>query len=101
MVAGLWSERTYSSSNAHHCNARDVLSLLYACLDRAFNPPKPTNFLVLGPIAQARTQITRYKDLAEYLLLLPVTASFTVKSDKPASILDDPTSDYHPTPMGD
>ncbi|KAF7570348.1 TEL1 Phosphatidylinositol kinase and protein kinase of the PI-3 kinase family [Pyrenophora tritici-repentis] len=98
---GLWSERTYSSSNAHHCNARDVLSILYACLDRPFNPPKPTGFLVLGPVAQARTQIMRHKDLAEYLLLLPVTADFTVKSDEPACIVDDATSDYHLTPMGD
>ena len=100
-MIGLWSDRTYSSSNAHHCNARDVLSILYACLDRPFNPPKPTAFLVLGPIAQARTQITRYKDLAEYLLLLPPKTSFTVQSDEPASIFDEPTSDYHPTPMGD
>lgn len=66
--AGLWSERTYAATNAHHCNARDVLRLLYACLDLPSDLPKPSPFLVLGPISQARLWNARYQTLAQYLL---------------------------------
>ncbi|RAR13257.1 ataxia telangiectasia mutated [Stemphylium lycopersici] len=94
-----WSERVYASINAHHCNARDVLRIIYTCLDLPFALPKPTNFLVLGPIAQAKIRVTRYRDLAHYLLLLPHTDIFTTKTaDRPTSS-EEVTSDHHPTQM--
>ncbi|KAI8932149.1 hypothetical protein NX059_011032 [Plenodomus lindquistii] len=67
---GLWSDRTYSVMHAHHCNARDVLRILYACMDRPFGPVKVAPSLVLGPIAQARTRAETNNNLARYLLLL-------------------------------
>ncbi|KAJ4290197.1 Serine/threonine-protein kinase tel1 [Kalmusia sp. IMI 367209] len=66
----LWSERTYTSLNAHQCDARDILSLLYACLDRSFQPVKVSPFQMLGPIAQASQQVKAFDDLSNYLLLL-------------------------------
>jgi ataxia telangiectasia mutated family protein len=56
--------------NAHHCEARDVLTLLGACLDRPFVPPSSAPFLVLGPISQAKIQSSRNTYLERYLLLL-------------------------------
>ncbi|KAF1947572.1 hypothetical protein EJ02DRAFT_429982 [Clathrospora elynae] len=95
----LWSERTYSSLNAHHCNARDVLRILHACLDRPFNPPSPAPFLVLGPIAQARTRVVRYKDLAQYLLLLPSPEDHLAKTRESQQSTGEATGDHHPTQM--
>ncbi|KZM20995.1 ATP binding [Ascochyta rabiei] len=66
----LWSERTYAAINAHHSNARDVLQMLYACLDTASSLPEPLPLLVLGSVSQARVWNTRYRTLAQYLLLL-------------------------------
>jgi ataxia telangiectasia mutated family protein len=77
-----------------------VLRIIYACLDLAFAPPKPATFVVLGPIAQARTHTARYKDLAHYLLLLPPTEDFTMKTAYECTSPEEPSSDYHPTPMG-
>ncbi|CAN9289399.1 unnamed protein product [Alternaria alternata] len=96
----LWSERTYSALNAQHCNARDVLRVLYTCLDLPFNPPEPATYLVLGPIAQARTQMGRYKELAHYLLLLRPTKHFVAKVDGPRNSAEEPTSDYSSSPLG-
>ncbi|KAF2678581.1 hypothetical protein K458DRAFT_394860 [Lentithecium fluviatile CBS 122367] len=66
----LWSERTYAALNAHHCNARDVLKVLYACLDRPLESLEISRFQVLGPVAQARMRAATYKNLSQYLLLL-------------------------------
>jgi ataxia telangiectasia mutated family protein len=68
--SGLWSERTYAATNSHHCNAQDVLRLLYACLDIPPNLPDSSPFLILGSISQARVQNSRFRTLAQYLLLL-------------------------------
>ncbi|CAO2655342.1 Nn.00g104060.m01.CDS01 [Neocucurbitaria sp. VM-36] len=95
----LWSERTYSSLNAHHCNARDVLRVLYACLDRPFTPTKSAPFLILGPIAQARTRSIRYKDLAQYLLLLDTREEYIAQPKVSQASLTETTSEHHPTQM--
>lgn len=54
----------------HHCDARDILSLLSACLDRPFQPIKPAPFQILGPIAQVRRKLKPYEELSDYILLL-------------------------------
>jgi ataxia telangiectasia mutated family protein len=54
---------------------------------------------VLGPIAQARIRTVRYKDLAEYLLLLPSTSNFVLQGSNSHSSLEAATSDHHPTQM--
>ncbi|KAF2744994.1 hypothetical protein M011DRAFT_470010 [Sporormia fimetaria CBS 119925] len=71
-----WSERTYSSVNAHHCNARDILKLIYACLDRRFALVEAAPRFNLGSIALARIQSSQHQDLETYLLLLPDKADF-------------------------
>lgn len=96
---GLWSERTYSSLNAHHCNARDVLRVIYACLDRPFRPAAPAPFLVLGPISQTRAQTVLYKDLAQYLLLLDSKEEYLAKTSGSREPFNESTSDHHPTQM--
>ncbi|KAF1847137.1 uncharacterized protein K460DRAFT_331825 [Cucurbitaria berberidis CBS 394.84] len=93
----LWSERTYSSLNAHHCNARDVLRVLYACLDRPFGVATSAPFLVLGPIAQARTRNVRYKDLAQYLLLLDTKEEHLVQAKASQAKPTEVVSEHHPT----
>jgi ataxia telangiectasia mutated family protein len=72
----LWAERTSNSLNAHHCDARDILSLLHACLDRSFAPVRPATFQILGPIAQARLQTAAFAGLSTYLLLLEPQEKF-------------------------
>jgi ataxia telangiectasia mutated family protein len=96
---GLWSERTYASLNAHHCNARDVLHVLYACLDRHFGVPEASPFLVLGPIAQARIQNNRYKDLAQYLLLLDGKDEYLAQANVPMETLDEMASERQPSQL--
>lgn len=95
-----WSERIYSSLAAHHCNARDVLRIIYTCLDLTFAPPKAATFLVLGPVAQAKTHTARYKDLAHYLLLLPPIKDSATKTAYEHAASEEPTSDYYPTQTG-
>ncbi|KAH7370991.1 hypothetical protein BKA66DRAFT_573171 [Pyrenochaeta sp. MPI-SDFR-AT-0127] len=95
----LWSERTYSSLNAHHCTARDVLRVIYACLDRPFKPAVPAPFLVLGPISQARARTVLYKDLAQYLLLLDSKQEYLAERNAAQASSDVTTSDHHPTQM--
>jgi ataxia telangiectasia mutated family protein len=99
IFVGLWSERTYSSLNAHHCNARDILRVLFVCLDKTLQPYEPTSFAVLGPIAQAMYRTSQHKDLGEYLLLLHqengqlktvITANASGK---------EPSSEHHPAPL--
>ncbi|KAH8722404.1 hypothetical protein GQ44DRAFT_711767 [Phaeosphaeriaceae sp. PMI808] len=93
----LWSERTYSSLNAHHCNARDILRILFACLDKTFQYAESAPYLVLGPIAQARRQTDQYKDLAQYLLL---NEGEPWKSNKPVhKICTEVPSEHHPIPL--
>ncbi|KAL5377435.1 hypothetical protein DPSP01_009773 [Paraphaeosphaeria sporulosa] len=72
----LWAERTSTSLNAHHCDARDILSLLHACLDRSVASVRPAVFQILGPIAQARLRIANFADLSAYLLLLEPQEKF-------------------------
>lgn len=98
-LVGSWSERAYSSLSAHHCTARDILRVLLACLDKPFHPASPATFLVLGPIAQARSLSLQYKDLGQYLLLLneenprPSTLKTAVRKTTNAP------SEHHPTPL--
>jgi ataxia telangiectasia mutated family protein len=73
--------------------------MLYACLDWPYNPPKPATFQVLGPIAQARTLMIRYKDLAQYLLLLPSTSDFVTRRSTPRATLEETTNDRPSTQM--
>jgi ataxia telangiectasia mutated family protein len=96
---GLWSERTYSSLNAHHCNARDVLRVLFACLDKPLHSSEPNSFLVLGPIAQARYRTSQHKDLAAYLLLLNQDNSQLNPINVAKSSSIEPSSDHHPAPL--
>jgi ataxia telangiectasia mutated family protein len=96
---GLWSERTYSSLNSHHCNARDVLRVLFACLDKALHTSEPNSFSVLGPVAQARYRTIQHKDLGGYLLLLPQESdqSNTVTTAKISTV--EASSEHHPAPL--
>lgn len=65
----------------------------------AFKPPRPVPFLLLGPIAQARTRVVLYKDLAQYLLLLDSRVEHPVDIDPSnVSVMDAPT-DHHPSQM--
>ena len=96
---GLWSERTYSSLHAHHCNSRDVLRLLYACLDRPFYPDEFGPFLVLGPIAQAKSQTHQSKDLAQYLLLLGDEAGQMASTSEGKGSVPKISTEHHSTPL--
>ncbi|KAF2031202.1 hypothetical protein EK21DRAFT_88334 [Setomelanomma holmii] len=95
----MWYERTYSSSNAHHCDARDVLRVFLACLDRSHCPPEPTPFLVLGSIAQARARTKQYQDLAQYLLLLGPEHDHSAKTVKEDALYTGLISEHHSTPL--
>lgn len=76
MTTGLWSERTYAATNAHHYNAQDVLQILFAALDMPQSPTDSSPFLVLGCISRARAWNTRYRTLAQYLLLLDIDVEY-------------------------
>ncbi|KAH5541187.1 serine/threonine-protein kinase Tel1 [Parastagonospora nodorum] len=95
----LWSERTYSSTGAHHCNARDVLRVFNACLDRQFLPTESASFLVLGPIAQARTRTSQYRDLGQYLLLLSKEKNELSPPTVLIKTMTNVASEHHPTPV--
>jgi ataxia telangiectasia mutated family protein len=97
--AGLWSERNYSSLNAHHCNARDVLRVLHACLGKPYHSTTPAPFFILGPIAQARSQTSQYKDLAHYLLLLGEESDYLTSTIAARSNYSDATIEHHSSPM--
>jgi ataxia telangiectasia mutated family protein len=99
IVTGLWSERTYSSLNAHHCNAHDVLRVLLACLDRPFYPSEPNSFMVLGPIAQARHCTNQHKDLGQYLLLLNLDKGQLTTINVAKSSTVELSSEHLPAPM--
>ena len=96
-LKGLWSERTYAAANASHCNARDVLKLLYACLDIPSSLPDPSPFLVLGPISQARARRDRYRTLAQYLLLLKDDVQYLAKLPKLSDTSRAPVTERQPT----
>lgn len=70
VATDVWAERTSLYLNVHHCDARDILSLLYACLDRPFAPLKTSNFQALGSIAHARSRTAGLANLSSYLFLL-------------------------------
>ncbi|KAF1996760.1 hypothetical protein P154DRAFT_622966 [Amniculicola lignicola CBS 123094] len=93
----LFPERNYSSHNAQHCSASDILRLLHACLDRPFIIVDPSPFISLGPIGQAQVQVVRSRDLSNYLLLLPEPTDFQIalkpELDQPAESL----YGHHPT----
>ncbi|KAL6709090.1 Serine/threonine-protein kinase tel1 [Coniothyrium glycines] len=80
----IWSERAYSATNAHHCNSRDVLRILYACVDKPFHPVPRVLFQVLGPIAQARAQVMQNEELAQYLLLLSSKEDYLLELNEPS-----------------
>jgi ataxia telangiectasia mutated family protein len=85
--------------NAHHCNACDVLRVLYACLDIQVSLPAPTSFVVLGPISQARSWIARYHTLAKYLLLLEDDLPYLVRMPTGAHVHHLPIAEHPPTNM--
>ncbi|KAH7384291.1 hypothetical protein DE146DRAFT_222027 [Phaeosphaeria sp. MPI-PUGE-AT-0046c] len=95
----LWSERTYSALNAHHCNAHDVLRILHACLDRPFVPVEPAPFLVLGPISQAKLRMSRYQELSQYLLLQDEKTDHLMAINVPEHLSTDNAAEYHPAPL--
>lgn len=99
MFVGLWPERTYAATNAHHCNARDVLQVFYACLDIPISLPGPTSFAVLGPVSQARLWTTRYHSLAKYLLLLDDDLPHLTRISTQAHMSYLPISEHQPTNM--
>jgi ataxia telangiectasia mutated family protein len=68
--------------NAHHCNARDILQIVYTALDMPPALPQPSPFLVLGPISQARSWNTRYYTLGQYLLLLDEDDDFRIQEPR-------------------
>lgn len=76
MTIDIWAERTSLHLNVQHCDARDILSLLHACLDRSFTPVAPFPSRALGPIAQARLRTETFSDLSAYLLLLEPQEEF-------------------------
>jgi ataxia telangiectasia mutated family protein len=90
----LWAERTSSSLNAHHCDARDILSLLHACLDRSFAPVRPATFQILGPIAQARLRTGAFTGLSTYLLLLEPQEKFTRDLEPVSEAVSSTTSSH-------
>jgi ataxia telangiectasia mutated family protein len=89
----------YAAMNAHHCNACDVLRVLYACLDIQVSLPAPTSFVVLGPISQARSWIARYHTLAKYLLLLEDDLPYLVRMPTGAHVHHLPIAEHPPTNM--
>lgn len=68
--------------SAHHCNARDILQIVYTALDMPPALPQPSPFLVLGPISQARSWKTRYYTLGQYLLLLEEDDDFRIQEPR-------------------
>lgn len=97
---GLWSDRAYAAMNAHHCNARDVLRVLHACMDRPFGATKAAPFSVLGPIAQARKRAALNDQLARYLLLLDDQDKTGFGQTIEAHVsLHESTNDRHLTPL--
>jgi ataxia telangiectasia mutated family protein len=96
---GLWFERVYSSTGAHHCDARDVLRVLSTCLDKPFHPAESVSFQILGPIAQARNRTLQYKDLGQYLLLLREDNTQFPSVPESIQMTSDAPSEHHPTPL--
>ncbi|KAF2259280.1 hypothetical protein CC78DRAFT_621172 [Lojkania enalia] len=89
-------ERTYSSLNARHCNAQDVLRLIHSCLDRFFAPIDASPFKVLGPIGQVQILVTQHQELTRYMLLLNEREDFRIAANlKPFSV-ESTTSGRHP-----
>ena len=96
----IWAQRTSLYMNAHHCDARDILSLLHVCLDRPFTPVKACTFQTLGPIAQVCRQTEQSNDLSSYLLLLDPRECFM---RKPVVLSDtnNPTPSRHAVQLED
>ncbi|KAF2011391.1 hypothetical protein BU24DRAFT_495581 [Aaosphaeria arxii CBS 175.79] len=92
----LWSERTYSSLNAHHCVAQDVLLVLHACLDRPFTSTPRAPFLVLGIVAQARIQASSLVHLRHYLLLLDDESDYQLSDKVPQPLITE-IIEYQPS----
>ncbi|KAL1605036.1 Serine/threonine-protein kinase tel1 [Paraconiothyrium brasiliense] len=90
----LWAERTSTSLNAHHCDARDILSLLHACLDCSFAPVRASTFQMLGPIAQARRRTKNFADLSAYLLLLAPQEDFLRDLQDVSDVVDSTPSSH-------
>ncbi|KAF2233374.1 hypothetical protein EV356DRAFT_559975 [Viridothelium virens] len=65
---GNFNIRSYASEAAHHSNARDVLRLLYACTDRAWQEDVQTHNTVLGHVCQAWLHRHQQYPLTSYLL---------------------------------
>ncbi|CAI6341211.1 unnamed protein product [Periconia digitata] len=81
----LWSERSYVTLHARHFNARDILRVLHACLDRPFMHFRTPPYKVMGPIAQARLQTNAFHELSRYILLLDDTEGFTLELSQTSS----------------
>lgn len=94
ILTDLWAERTSTSLNAQHCDARDIISLLHACLDRSVAPVRPAAFQILGPIAQARLRVDNFADLSTYLLLLESRENFIRELEPVSGVVDSTPSSY-------
>ncbi|ORY15344.1 hypothetical protein BCR34DRAFT_559064 [Clohesyomyces aquaticus] len=92
-------DRIYASLNAHHCNSRDILRLVHACLDRPFVRVGASPFMVMSPLAQTRTQILRHTHLTQYLLLLENQDRFQVTLDRNTVSAESTASGNHPTQL--
>ncbi|KAF1922871.1 uncharacterized protein M421DRAFT_426490 [Didymella exigua CBS 183.55] len=95
----LWDQRLYAATNAHHCNARDILQIVYACLDVPPNLPEPTLILVLGPISQACSWKARYHTLTNYLLLLEDGLPFLTQMPAEPPVSHFSITEHQPTNM--
>jgi ataxia telangiectasia mutated family protein len=76
-----------------------VLRVFYACLDRPFDLPEASPFLVLGPIAQARVQSSHYRNLAQYLLLLDDKNECLAQTTTPTKTSNEIVTEHQPTQM--
>jgi ataxia telangiectasia mutated family protein len=68
---GLFPERSFAEHNSLHCNSRDILRLIAACLDRRQPPPSGQSFAVLRSLGVAWLHAQSCRKLSDYLLLSP------------------------------
>ncbi|OCK80454.1 hypothetical protein K432DRAFT_425753 [Lepidopterella palustris CBS 459.81] len=89
----LFPDRSYSSQSSQHCNAQDVLSLIYACLDRPKPLFKDSVFLVLGSVGRAWQHTRYHRKLTHYILLSDDAMSFQADMEE-ERIIPDPSSSH-------
>ncbi|KAF2138836.1 uncharacterized protein K452DRAFT_320941 [Aplosporella prunicola CBS 121167] len=63
-------EKSYTLQNSHHCDAWDVVRVLFTCADRETPLFQGNPFSSFGPLAIAWMQAHKWPGLTNYLLLL-------------------------------